>query len=75
MVMQKLRSKRDQYRHTFFLILGAQAVLLLIATLINAIFLLPNNFKQKYLDYQSCLKQNKGSLELSKVCPKPFTNN
>lgn len=73
-----MKRQTKKYKHTqkllkFFLL--AQISALLIAAVIVAIVLIPNNFKQQHLDYKDCLEKYKSAPadELAKLCPEPYT--
>lgn len=51
--MSKKRTNHD-YKTLAYLLLVAQAALLVVALCITVIFLAPNNFKMKYAAYKKC---------------------
>lgn len=74
-----MKRQSKQYKHTAKLLkffLFAQISTLVIAATIVTIILIPNNFKQRHIQYKKCVDQHaslNGS-ELDAVCPKPYTN-
>ena len=73
-----MKRQTKKYKHTqkllkFFLL--AQISALLVAAVIVAIVLIPNNFKQQHLGYKDCLETHKNSSadELAQLCPEPYT--